>query len=86
MGNSQECGVDGFLILFSLLTKNDVELLELAQVVARIVGVPPADSVGVSRLLAAGTATWQGGKPVGAAFRLQKQGKLVSALVLEDRG
>ena len=63
-----------------------IELTSHRKVVARIVGVPPADSVGVSRLLATGTATWQGGKPVGAAFGLQKQGKLVSALVLEDRG
>jgi hypothetical protein len=40
----------------------------------------------VSRLLAAGVATWQGGKPVGAALGLQAQGKPVSMLVLEDRG
>jgi prevent-host-death family protein len=63
-----------------------IELTSHRKVVARIVGVPPADSAGVSRLLAAGIATWQGGKPVGAAFRLQEHGKLVSALVLEDRG
>jgi len=63
-----------------------IELTSHRKVVARIVGVPPTDSAGVSRLLAAGAATWQGGKPVGAAFRLQEHGKLVSALVMEDRG
>jgi antitoxin (DNA-binding transcriptional repressor) of toxin-antitoxin stability system len=63
-----------------------IELTSHRKVVARIVGVPPTDSTGVSRLLAAGIATWQGGKPVGAAFRLQKHGTLVSALVMEDRG
>ena len=63
-----------------------IELTSHRKVVARIVGVPPTDSAGVSCLLAAGAATWQGGKPVGAAFRLQEHGKLVSALVLEDRG
>ncbi len=63
-----------------------IELTSHRKVVARIVGVPSTDSAGVSRLLAAGVATWQGGKPVGAAFRLQEHGKPVSALVLEDRG
>jgi len=63
-----------------------VELTSHRKVVARIVGVPSSASAGVSSLLAAGVATWQGGKPIGASFSLQKQGKLVSALVLEDRG
>lgn len=63
-----------------------VELTSHHKVVARIVGVPSTDSAGVSRLLAAGIATWQGGKPAGAAFRLQERGKPVSALALEDRG
>ena len=63
-----------------------IELTSHRKVVARIVGVPPTDSAGVLCLLAAGVATWQGGKPVGAALRLQERGKLVSALVLEDRG
>ena len=63
-----------------------IELTSHRKVVARIIGVPPTNSVGVSCLLAAGVATWQGGKPTGAAFRLQEHGKPVSALVLEDRG
>ena len=63
-----------------------IELTSHRKVVARIVGVPATDSAGVSRLLAAGVATWQGGKPAGAAFGLQEHGKPVSALVLEDRG
>jgi len=63
-----------------------IELTSHRKVVARIVGVPPTDSSGVARLLAAGAASWQGGKPVGAALELQAVGKPVSALVLEDRG
>ena len=63
-----------------------IELSSHRKVVARIIGVPLTDSAGVSCLLAAGVATWQGGKPTGAAFRLQEHGKPVSALVLEDRG
>lgn len=63
-----------------------IELTSHRKVVARIVGVPPTDSSGVSRLLAAGIATWQGGKPAGAAFRLQERGKPVSRMVIEDRG
>ena len=63
-----------------------IELTSHRKVVARIIGVPSTDSAGVSRLLATGVATWQGGKPAGAAFRLQEDGKLVSTMVLEDRG
>lgn len=63
-----------------------IELTSHRRVVARIVGVPLTDSAGVSRLLEAGIATWQGGKPVGAAFKLREHGKPVSAMVLEDRG
>ena len=63
-----------------------IELTSHRKVVARIVGVPPTDSAGVSRLLEAGNATWQGGKPVGASFKLHERGKPVSELVLEDRG
>lgn len=63
-----------------------IELTSHRKVVARIVGVPPADSAGVERLLAAGAASWQGGKPAGAAFELQAVGRPVSVLVLEDRG
>jgi prevent-host-death family protein len=63
-----------------------IELTSHRKVVARLVGVPSTDSVGVSCLLAAGLATWQGGKPAGAALKLREHGKLVSALVLEDRG
>lgn len=63
-----------------------IELTSHRKVVARLVGVPPADSAGVARLLATGAASWQGGKPAGAAFELQAGGKLVSVLVQEDRG
>ena len=63
-----------------------IELTSHRKVVARIIGSPVANNTGVSRLLATGVATWQGGKPAGAEFRLQERGKLVSTMVLEDRG
>lgn len=63
-----------------------IELTSHRKVVARIVGVPPTDIIGVSRLLAAGIATWQGGRPTGAVLNLQKRGKPISVLVMEDRG
>ncbi|OGT90438.1 MAG: prevent-host-death protein [Gammaproteobacteria bacterium RIFOXYA12_FULL_61_12] len=63
-----------------------IELTSHRKVVARLIGVPPTDSTGVARLLAAGVASWQGGKPEGAALALQAGGKPMSALVLEDRG
>lgn len=63
-----------------------IELTSHSKVVARIVGVPPAADTGVSRLLAAGAASWQGGKPAGARIVLLERGKSVSELVMEDRG
>jgi len=63
-----------------------IELTSHRKVVARLVGVPQAESAGVARLLAMRIATWQGGKPIGAAFALRGQGKLVSAMVMDDRG
>jgi prevent-host-death family protein len=63
-----------------------IELTSYRKVVARIVGVPPTESSGVARLLAAGAASWKGGKPVGAALELQAGGRQMSTLVLEDRG
>jgi len=63
-----------------------IELTSHRRVVARIVGVPQSKHAGVTRLLAAGAASWQGGKPKGASLVLQERGKPVSTLVLEDRG
>ena len=63
-----------------------IELTSHSRVVAKLVGVPPAESTGVARLLALRAATWQGGKPIGAALSLSGRGKPVSAMVLEDRG
>jgi hypothetical protein len=54
--------------------------------VARLVGVAGAEHAGVARLLATGLAQWAGGKPRGAAVRLTSGGRLVSDLLLEDRG
>ena len=63
-----------------------IELTSHRKVVARLIGVPATENAGLSNLLAAGMATWQGGKPSGAEFRLQEQGVSVSEMVLEDRG
>lgn len=63
-----------------------IELTSHRKVVARLIGVPAAESAGLSCLLAQGAATWQGGKPAGAELRLLARGVPVSAMVGEDRG
>lgn len=63
-----------------------IELTSHRKVVARLIGIPSSEENGISRLLAQGIATWQGGKPCGAELRLAERGKPVSALVMEDRG
>lgn len=65
---------------------HSIELTSHRKVVAHIIGVPQSASDDVARLLAAGAATWQGGKPKGAALVLTGVGKPVSTMVLEDRG
>ena len=62
-----------------------VELTSRRKVVARLAGVTQPDGTAVSCLVAAGIATWQGGKPVGAALRLNQKGASVSSMVLADR-
>lgn len=46
-----------------------IELTSHRKVVARIVGVPSTDSAGVPCLLAAGVATWQGGKHARSSYK-----------------
>jgi prevent-host-death family protein len=65
-----------------------IEVTSHRKVVARLQGVGQIDGTAASRLVAAGVATWQGGKPVGASLQLQPseaRGASLSALVLEDR-
>ena len=63
-----------------------IELRSHRKVVAKIIGVQSIENTGISRLLASGIVSWQGGKPAGASFKLQDSGKTVSTLILEDRG
>lgn len=63
-----------------------IELTSHRKVVARVVGVGHSDHAGISRLLTAGVATWQGGKPVGASLVLSAGERTVSEMVLDDRG
>lgn len=63
-----------------------IEVTSHRKVVARISGVASADGSAASRLLAAGVATWEGGKPGGAALELTPTGTRVSEMVLADRG
>ncbi len=63
-----------------------IELTSHRKVVARVIGVSKPESGGVGRLLTAGIATWDGGKPTGARIALSGAGKLVSEMILEDRG
>lgn len=63
-----------------------IELTSHRKIVARLAGVPKSDGTAASRLLAAGIASWQGGKPEGAALMLQQKGTAVSKMALDDRG
>ena len=63
-----------------------IELTSHRKIVARIIGVPPSEHQGITRLLAAGVASWSGGKPKGATLALSQGNKSLSAMVLEDRG
>jgi len=62
-----------------------VELTSHRKVVVRLTGVSQPDGTGASRLVAAGIAKWQGGKPVGAELRRKQKGTSVSNMVLADR-
>jgi prevent-host-death family protein len=63
-----------------------LEITSHRKVVARIVGVPAPSDQGLVRLVAGGAATWAGGKPAGASFRLSAKGTPVSQMVMEDCG
>lgn len=63
-----------------------IEVTSHRKVVARVVGVPAEAGEGITRLIARGALSWQGGKPGGASIRLGKGGRSVSEMVLEDRG
>lgn len=72
--------------LASLQEGRTLAITSHRKVIARVSGVPPVESEGLSRLLASGEATWNGGKPAGADLRLSTGGPEVSQLVLEQRG
>ena len=60
-----------------------IELTSHRKVVARLVGVLPVASEGAARLVSIGAASWQGGKPAGAALVLQAGSDAVKAWVDE---
>lgn len=64
-----------------------VEVTSHRRAIARIVGVPATENIGLMALLASGAVTWNGHKPEYALpLTLSAQGKSVSRMVLEDRG
>jgi prevent-host-death family protein len=63
-----------------------IEITSHRKIIARLTGVPPTETGGVSRLIASGAAQWSGGKPRGAEIRLTDLGQRVSDMVLQDRG
>ena len=68
-------------------TGEPIEVTSHDKSVARIVGIPPTDKSGVTRLLVRGAAHWGGGKPSPLPpVVLASGGKLLSEIVLEDRG
>ena len=55
--------------------------------IARIVGIAPQANVGLHRLMASGTVSWNGSKPkLAPALALQPDGKSIGQMVVEDRG
>ena len=64
-----------------------IEVTSHDKPVARIVGIPATEPLGVARLIARGAAQWRGGKPAPQpAVRLLAGGKALSEMVREDRG
>jgi len=64
-----------------------LEITSHGKPVARVVGIAPADSSGVARLLARGAAQWSGGKPAfEAPVSLEPGGSSLGDTILEDRG
>ena len=64
-----------------------VEITSHRKVIARVSGVPGATDAGIARLLASGSAHWEGGgKPAGDDIVLAEAGTPVSRLVGEQRG
>lgn len=64
----------------------EIDITSHRRVVARVTGVPTEAGEGIARLVAAGSASWRGGKPSGASIRLARRGRSVSERLLEDRG
>jgi len=63
-----------------------IEVTSHNKPIARIVGIPPHAGEGLRSLIAGGTLSWGGGKPVLAPpLTLSDQGKPVSQLVLDNR-
>jgi prevent-host-death family protein len=62
-----------------------IEITSHRKPVARLSGIPAAAGDGLSRLIAQGAVSWQGGKPAGADIQLSESGAPVSSLVLQDR-
>ena len=64
-----------------------IEIAAHRKVVARVTGVAGVSdtATGFDRLIAAGQAQWQPGKPQGAALKLSAGGTALSDMVLEDR-
>jgi len=63
-----------------------VEITSHRKPVARIVGIAAYPETGLARLLAEGTASWNGGKPApGPTVVLSGHAPSVSQMVLEDR-
>ncbi len=63
-----------------------IEITSHRKVVARLSGVPHAETGGVARLLASREAQWGGGKPAGAEIHFTDTGRSIAALVLDDAG
>jgi len=54
--------------------------------VARLIGLPSDTPKGLDELVRAGELHWSGGKPRGLSVTLPGESKLMSEMIIEDRG
>ena len=63
-----------------------IEITSHDKPVARLIGVPEADTAGIAKLLARGAAKWRGGKPTyRPPLKLSPHPRSMSEMVIGDR-
>lgn len=64
-----------------------IEVTSHRRPIARIIGIPAGGAAGLEALMTSGAVVWGGGKPTPVPVSLTASGgKLMSQMVIEDRG